>query len=197
MTTYCLVNAFQEADNLPIAWDSVQKVIPDSVLVVVDGKYPDFPGALDVSSDGTRDYARSHGFLVDSIDYECAKRTAGLRFIDEHAVDGDYVLYLDADETLRTLPALPERVGILSFTRDSDGQTYNRARLYRWEPGLEFKGRHYDLYRNGSLYASLDTAPESRMVGTGTHRDTSHSAERQADKTRYYSGLTEREAVSA
>ena len=199
MTLYALYSVYNEEANLPRAMDSVEATWDAVVHVVVDGKYPDFPGEFDLSTDATRKLARNRGFLITCVDQECEKRTAGLRFIDEQAVDGDYVLVLDADETIDQFFGWPAKVGSFLFTRDSNPEvSYGRCRLYAWEPGLHFKDRHYDIYRaSGELLSSLEDAPEFSSCGFGTHYDKAHSPERVACKQTYYKALRSREGHPA
>lgn len=190
-----LYNVFNEAQNLPRAMDSVEVLFDDVIHITVDGKYPDFPGDSDYSTDGTREIGQRRGELLVCVDYECEKRTHGLSYIDTVAQDGDWVLYLDADEELTALFGWPTRVGSFTFSRASRPEiTYGRCRLYRWEPGLEFKGRHYDLYDStGELVSSLEDAPDYQTIGFGIHHDNSHDADRLALKKPYYRTLRARE----
>lgn len=198
MTVFAIYNVLDEVTNLPRAMDSVEENFDAVVHVVVDGKYPDYEGDSDVSTDGTRDIARDRGILITCIDYECEKRTAALRWIDDHAEDGDFALYLDADEEITQRFAMPRRVGYFSFSRASSGVTYGRCRLYRWELGLEFKHRHYELYDSkGELVSSLEDAPQFDTVGFGIHHDTSHDEARARVKRAYYKELREREGHPA
>lgn len=197
MKVFCLFSVYQEMNNLPRAMASVERVIPHEVVfVTVDGRYPDFEGDTDYSTDGTRVFARDKGHLLSVSDYECEKRSAGLEFIDTLAKAGDYVLVLDADEELTELFGWPERVGSFDFTRTAGLiVTYGRCRLYRWEPGLRFRHRHYDLYRaGGALYASLEDAPNFTTVGAGVHHNDAHDSERVAKKKNYYAKLRARES---
>lgn len=193
---YTLFNVFDEASNLPRAMDSVEENFDDVFHITIDGRYPDYPSDHDFSIDGTREIAWRRGELLLCVDNECAKRTSGLRYIDTVAKDGDWVLYLDADEVITDVFAMPERVGCFSFTRDSRPEvSYDRCRLYRWEPGLHFSGRHYKLYdANDELVAGLGTAPDFQPVGHGIHYDLAHDKERRRDKKSYYTVLREQES---
>lgn len=191
--TYVLCSCFNEGPALERMWESVKTHIPgEVVLVVVDGRFTDIDYQEDFSSDSTKDFAHRNGHYIALVDYECEKRTAGLEFIDSLATDGDFVLNMDADETITSFLGWPERVGSFSFDRKSGlPVTYGRCRLYRWEPGLAFKGRHYDLYdRNGELVASLEDAPDFSVVGTGDHFE----KPRTPEKIAYYKRLRQREA---
>ena len=131
--TYVMCCCFREADALKRMWESVQTHIPgEVVLVVVDGRFSDFDAQEDFSSDGTREFAQEHGHYLPIVDYECEKRTAGLAFIDTLANDGDFILNMDADETLTGMFAWPDRVGRFTFTRKTRNPVpYDRCRLYR------------------------------------------------------------------
>lgn len=194
MTVWALWNVYQEANNLPRSINSVREVFGDVSCVFVDGKYPDYPEGPEFSTDATHEIARANGTLLTVADYECEKRTAGLSHIDSVAKDGDWVLVLDADETITEKWGWPEKVGKFDFVRLSDGVEYGRCRLYRWEQGLHFKGRHYDCYRaNGELLSSLEDAPSYDLIGAGIHYDESHNPTRMAHKRAYYAILRQRE----
>lgn len=188
---FCLTNVYNGMDGLERMWASVRRFYPDSELICIDGKYPDYPGTNEVSTDGTRIWVREHGHLIDCIDYEVEKRNAGLRYIDSEASDGDWVLVLDHDEELASVTSWPKRVGYFSFTRMTPRRVeYGRCRLYAWEPGLEFRHRHYDLYSGDELVASLEDAPDYQCVGAGNHYETFPRPKAKQD---YYQRLRERE----
>lgn len=191
---YTLFNVYNELGNLKRAVASVDEVMgPKTEVhhVFIDGRYPDYKADSEFSTDGTLEFCETTGTLLKVSDYECEKRTAGLRYIDTQASDGDWVLYLDADETITSFFAWPKRVGYFSFTRRTHRPVvYGRCRLYRWEPGLEFKHRHYDLYDGqGVLVASLESAPDFQPVGRGDHFEKPRTKEKQD----YYVGLRQRE----
>lgn len=195
---FVLLNVFEEAPILTKTLVRAHLAIPGrKVFVFVDGSYPDWPTGAHPSRDHTPAIADHWGMLVTAPLDECAKRTAGLAAIDHCAHEGDWVLVLDADEELVDI-TLPDtaRVGIITFTRDSDDQTYERARLYRWEKGLAFAGRHYQLHdAHGRLVAGLDRALDSAAAGTGVHHDTGRTPEREQAKALYYRVLQDREAL--
>lgn len=198
MKTFVVWNVFEEAGNLPRAMDSVELHIgprAEVVHVCIDGRYPDFDAPREFSMDGTRDIALERGILLDCYNYECEKRTFGLSHIDTLAEDGDWVLVQDADEELTSIFGWPQRVGSIQYTRESRPVTYGRCRLYRWEPGLHFKHRHYDLYdKDGNLVSSLEDAPDFQVIGSGIHRDLAHDPLRKQVKKAYYTRLRERES---
>jgi glycosyltransferase involved in cell wall biosynthesis len=182
---HVLCNVYNEARTLPRMVESCRSVFEperEVSFIFVDGRYPDWPGEGEFSTDDTEAVARRYGTYLPVHDYECEKRTAGLAYIDAVADEGDYVLYLDADETITSLFAWPERVGRFTFNRRTRTPLpYDRCRLYRWEPGLEFKHRHYDLYSaDGELVASLDSAPDFQVVGTGDHFEKPRTPEKDA-----------------
>lgn len=201
MKLYVLLNVFNERTILSRCLSSVADAffshgkVEYIHPVFIDGRYPDYPGDDKFSTDGTAEYAQEAGTYLQVFDNECAKRTAGLRFIDTVAQDGDWVLYIDADETITEVFAWPERVGCFAFERASRKEiVYDRCRLYRWEPGLYFAGRHYKLHdAQGELVAGLGTAPDFQVVGHGVHYDLSHNRERMKDKRAYYKVLSAQE----
>jgi hypothetical protein len=193
---YCLWNVWNAFPRLPLSVGAVDGLLRGEVQhIFVDGRYPEFPGEHDYSTDGTRIFAASAGTLIDAAVDECEKRTVGLRAIDQVALGGDWVLVLDGDEEL-TLLNLPSaaRVGIIRFTRVSDGMEYPRARLYRWEPGLRFERRHLDLFdAEGNPVADLTDGVASVICGWGTHHDVC-GPERERAKDIYYRRLQDAEA---
>lgn len=199
MTVWVLWNVWEEMEALPAMVAAADRVLGSrSRHVFVDGRYPTFPGDLAYSTDGTLAFAADTGTLVPLAADECAKRTAGLRAIDEMAKPGDYVLVLDADEELSALAVPAAPVGIVEWRRDSDGVVYDRARLVRWEPGLWFARHHYEVWdSHGRLVASLTTGDGAVTCGTGIHHDTDRTRARAVAKSRYYRWLADHEAVSA
>lgn len=192
MTLYVVWNVLDEMPNLPRSVASVLTHVPDSVPVVVDGRYPDYDSPHEFSTDGTREYAQSIGHLVDCADYECEKRTAGLQYIASLAEEGDFVLVLDADEEITGWFGWPDKVGEISFTRESRAVTYGRSRIYRWEPGLHFKHKHYLLFdSSGQKVAGLEG--DGTVCALGVHRNKAHSKERFHVKRDYYRRLSARE----
>lgn len=187
---WCLWNVYSEP-GLPQMVEAADRALPARAHVFVDGKYPAYPGDSELSEDGTAEFCRDAGVYVAAPVDECAKRSAGLREIDARAADGDWVLVLDADEQLLSL-ALPETdIGVVSFARVSDAETYRRARLYRWRPGYEFRHRHYDLYLGDTHVATLERGiGGSSLVGVGIHHDV-RPAERDRAKRIYYRHLAE------
>lgn len=188
---WALWSVFEEMPHLPRHVDAASRVLGQSAqMVFVDGAYPEFPSEHRVSKDGTAGFCKDAGFyLVKSLP-EPDKRTAGLRFIDQHAFDGDWIVVLDGDEELSFFVTPQSDVGSIDFIRASDGELIPRTRVYRWKPGLEFRGRHFTLYSGGEIVASL-TGGE--LCGAGVHHNDLHSPERKAAKDAYYSWLTKHE----
>lgn len=188
---WVLWNIYNEP-NLPKMVEAADKELPERTHVFVDGKYPAYPGESDFSDD--TGFCKDAGIYLKAPLDECSKRTLGLREIDARASDGDWVLVLDGDEELMTfeLPSAP--VGVLLFVRISDGVTYRRARLYKWKPGYEFRGRHYDLFHEDEHIATLDMGLSWHEVcGTGVHHDI-RDTERDRAKAVYYRHLQDVEA---
>lgn len=199
MTVWVLWNVWQEIETLPAMVGAADRVLgPAGRHVFVDGRYPSFPGDSQHSPDGTLAFAADTGTLVLLSGDECAKRTVGLRAIDAMAVPGDHVLVLDADEELTALTIPTSRVGIVSWTRDSDGAVYDRARLLRWELGLHFGRRHFEVLDcHSEPVCGLTAGADAVACGTGRHHDASRSRQRSAAKSAYYRWLSDHEAMSA
>lgn len=195
---HVLWNVWQEADVLPASVAAASAAIDGPVShVFVDGRYPTFPGADSFSTDGTIQFAATTGTLVLTCADECSKRTVGMRAIDATAAPGDYVLVLDADEELTAFTVPASRVGLVAFRRDSDGATYDRARVLAWEPGMIFARRHLDVYDHaGRLVAGLAWAPDATECAAGVHHDR-RRPDRAEAKDAYYRWLQDHEAVTA
>lgn len=193
---YVVWNVWNEIDNLPNSVSAVEKTVGGDVCkhVFVDGRYRDYPGRGWLSTDGTPGFCLDAGTYLptEKLD-ENEKRNHGLAFVDTVAMDEDWVLILDPDEELQALAEPPPGtdVGIISFMWDSDGEARDRARLFRWKPGLRYKGRHFTVYDGEDLFASL-TGP-GLLVGFGRHHNTTRSKKREKAKAVYYERLVEKE----
>lgn len=193
---YIVWNVWNEMENLPMAVDSLEKVVADNDVckhIFVDGRYKDHPGEGWGSTDGTQGYCLDAGLLIRAEDQdEIGKYNLAWTWIDNVGRDNDWVLFLDADEELLVLSEPATEVGLISFVWDSDGEARVRARLYRWRPNLRFKGRHFTLYDGeDKLVASLDSP--GQICGFGLHHNTSHPPERVKDKKAYYEQLRKKE----
>jgi tetratricopeptide (TPR) repeat protein len=153
--SFCII-VKNEASALPRCLDSVKSVV-DEIIVVDTG-----------SSDRTIEIARSYGARVYSFEW-CndfsAARNASLQY-----AQGDWVLVLDADETLvpDSIPALKQALRspqylVLNLIRQEIGATQSPysmvSRLFRRHPALYFT-RPYHAMVDDSVEALLRQEPQ-------------------------------------
>jgi len=188
-------------NDWPLIKDCIESVI-DKVdkIVVIDGKFRDFPGSSDISTDGTLKYLS--GFLSIELDFtynvdEIAKRNSYLHELK----DGDICLNIDADEVLITgLPKLTADIGIIQIGEQGDRQRHRRSnRFFRFRKGLHYWGTHkMILDKEGRLFANLDrvgtdyTSEKTKVEFL--HNNHKRDYNRQKNKKIYYQILMKREA---
>lgn len=187
---WVLWNVYEEMPHLSTHVRNTTVVLERCQHVFVDGAYPEFSADHPLSQDRTVEFCQDHGFYIEAPVSEPDKRTMGLRFIDNHAVDGDYIVVLDGDEELTSFALPSGDMASIDFLRMSDREWIPRTRVYRWRPGYEFRGRHFTLYLGDEMVASLTGGT---ICGTGIHHNTSHAPERVEAKKSYYSWLTKHE----
>lgn len=196
------VITYNDIETIETCIDSVKDKVDR--IVIIDGKYRDFPGRYDFSTDGTIEYisrvAGDYKLTFRSIARfdEVTKRNMYFQYIS----DGDVVLNLDADEVLTgNIPKLEADIGIIQVGECGDRRRHRRTnRFFRYRNGLHYRGKHsLILDANGKVFASLD------WIGAGykgqkitefelLHRNDLRSDERKADKKIYYEILMAREA---
>ena len=172
-------------------------------IVVVDGKYRDFPGRYDFSTDGTIEYiswvAGDYKIIFRSVTRldEVAKRNMYFQYIS----DGDVVLNLDADEILTgEIPELTADIGIVQVGEWGDRKRHRRTnRFFRYRDGLHYWGTHkMILDAEDRVFVNLDrTGDYTHQLITEfelLHRNDLRSDKRKADKKIYYKILMAREA---
>ena len=199
-----VVAAIITYDDYPLLRDCIESVI-DRVdrIVVIDGKYRDFPGKYKCSSDGTLEYLarvqRDNKItlrFVSDVD-EVAKRNIYFQYLR----DGDICLNIDADEVLNSpLPRFDTDISLVRIGEDGDRRRHRRTnRLFRYRPGLHYRGKHsliLDSY--GRVFANLDKAGSRYTVQDDKveflHNNHKRSYNRKKDKREYYKILQKREA---
>lgn len=122
-------------------------------VIAVDGSYDTLGD--ECSSDGTREFLRDTFESLEIVDApglsQCAKRTTYL----DHGKPGDYLFVVDADEhvangaVLCDLPRLD--VGWIRVQSPIYTREYGQPRLFRWQPGLTYAGRHHWMYVGSRL----------------------------------------------
>ena len=142
---------------MPFVKDCVESIV-DKVdrLVIVDGRYKDFPGDSWDSTDGTLEYILSidKADVISTLGYsELDKRN---RYLEELS-DGDIVLNLDADEVLvGKIPMFEAQFGIIDLIDNQCARKQQRAtRLFRFREGMRYENVHYTLYWQGKMINSL------------------------------------------
>jgi len=187
-------------NDMPLIRDCIES-IQNKVdkIVVIDGRFKDFPGSGWDSTDGTLEYLGSLNIdLISSINAdEIGKRNSYL----DQLVDGDICLNIDADEVLITgLPKLKSDIGIIQIGEQGDRQRHRRSnRFFRFREGLHYRGTHKMLLdRDGRLFANLDrvgtcyTSDKTKVEFL--HNNHKRDYNRQKNKKAYYKILMKREA---
>lgn len=140
-----LVGCIITYNDMPLIKECVESLNVDR-LIVVDGRYKDFPGDNPYSTDGTLEYLYSKGAEVIN--------AANLAEVDKRNIylkdlkDGDTVINLDADEVLKGKFYIPSAdFGIIDLI---DGHSRHRqvrgSRVFKYREGMEYKLVHFTLY---------------------------------------------------
>ena len=191
-------------DDFPLIADCIESIISKvDKIVVIDGKYRDFPGKYKCSSDGTIEYlARVQKDnkivlrFVSDVD-EVTKRNIYFQYLK----DGDVCLNIDADEVLiGSLPDLKADIGLVRIGEDGDRRRHRRTnRLFRYKPGLHYWGKHTMLLdKDDRVFAHLDKVGKGYTVQDNRveflHNNHKRPDSRVKDKKEYYDILMKREA---
>lgn len=161
-------------------------------IVAVDGRFSDFPGGDDLSTDGTREYLLSEGVqLIDAplLD-EVAKRN--LYLVGE---EGDWYVHLDGDEAWQGDVEIPDADMLVH--KHFGKQKMRRIRLFKHVPGLHYEHKHYWLKDRWGDTFSLVSKPGKKYRAEYTDEikilHLERSPERESQKKRYYRVLRKRE----
>ncbi len=160
-----LVGCVITYNDWPLIKDCIESITGKvDRLIVVDGKYKNFTGDCEYSTDGTLEYLYSKGVEVISAANltEVAKRNIYL----SNVVDGDIVLNLDSDEVLKgDLPDLKSDFGVLTLIDGHSRHRQDRAtRLFRYREGMRYENVHYTLYWQGRQVNSLKKVIDTRFT---------------------------------
>lgn len=185
-------------------WPTIQQTIESiynlvDEIIAVDGRYIDFPGACDFSTDGTLDYLRN----IDKVRLINAYGLTEVEKRNQYLVgsEGDIYLHLDADETWEGPAELPEGadMGISMLHQLKSGHMNGkRIRLFRHVEGLHYDKKHYWLHDGqGKTFALLDKPGNAYTAvpieGKIIHHDIDRPGERTVVKKQYYRTLVRRE----
>jgi hypothetical protein len=145
---------------MPLIKDCLESVINKcDKIIVIDGKYTDYPGDISYSTDGTIEYILSMQKVCNlqlffgNITDEVGKRNQYLDLVDEN----DIVLNLDSDEVLiGDIPELTADFGVLDLHDMVGKHVQHRAnRLFKFKDGMEYKNTHCTLYFQGKIINKL------------------------------------------
>ncbi len=169
-------------------------------IVVIDGKFRDFPGESWDSNDGTLEYLSGLNIdLISSLNAdEVGKRNS---YLDQLS-DGDICLNLDADEVLvGDIPELDTDIGLIDIFEYNDRRRHRRYnRFFRFRDGVHFHGKHYlMLDKDGDVFTTLENEPKKytckKIEGFHLlHKGKLRSPQRELNKKKYYKILQQREA---
>jgi len=186
-------------NDWPLIKECVESVIGKvDKIICIDGRFADFPGDSNFSTDGTLKYLKDKVSvtLIGGLD-EVEKRNIYL----DQLKDGDICLNLDTDEILvGEIPQLEADTGIIQIGEQGDRRRHRRTnRFFRYKDGLHYWGTHKMILDKGKLFANLDRVGEGYTSQKVTefellHRNDLRSADRKKDKKKYYKILMVREA---
>lgn len=168
------MNVFNEATYIAKAIESVCDVADE--IRVYDGAYADYPHDTPYSTDGTLEIVKALAKKCDKIKLftveECwksqiAKRNAMFEGLEE----GDYFLKLDGDEYITNAEEIRSHldcdVGWV-WSLSNIYNPYMTARIFRYQKGMHYAGRHHWLYNGNDVFVVSD----QRMNLRFRHKDT-------------------------
>ena len=189
-------------NDFPLIKDCVESVI-DKVdkIIVIDGKYADFPDGSGFSTDGTIEY-------LESVDKVKLIMTSGLTEIEkrnlylEPLTENDIVINLDSDEVLvGSLPKLTSDWGIIDLKDGHSKHIQRRAsRFFKYRKGIKYQNTHCTLYYNGKIINKLhevinkDFSFELIKGCYILHNWHNRNDRRKYDKSIYYRKLVKKES---
>jgi len=190
----CLIYR-DEAERLP-EWLSKAAVYSDE-LVLVD------TGSTDGSAELVQQFADTAKQTVKLLHFPWHDDFAAARNAALEVADGDWVIFLDADETFRqpqavrgALTALPREVAgvqvpvvnVDADARDAEISRFPALRIWRPTPARRYRGRiHEALYEAGRPLGNVRQLPELAVRHTG------YSTRRLQAKLQRNKALLERE----
>jgi len=192
-------------NDWPLVKECIESIIGKvDKIIVVDGKFWDFPGDDDYSRGESLKYLLklSHDdkfkiILVSGLT-EVEKRNIYLNHLDE----GDICLNIDTDEVLvGNIPKLTADIGTVMIGEQGDRRRHRRTiRFFRYREGLYYWGKHsLILNKDNKVFAHLDKVGNSYTSQKITefellHNNHKRDYNRIKDKKAYYQILMKREA---
>lgn len=197
---YGVIITYDDFPHIRTTVESIEDKVDE--IIAVDGRFRDFPGDNDYSTDGTLEYLYS----VPKVRVVLA---TGLSEVEKRNVylvgtEGDWYLHLDADEEWKGAVQLPDADMLIALMKvnASIHKRYplmKRIRLFRHVRGLHYEKKHYWLHDEaGRTFALIDRPGNSYKAEMTTdvkmiHHERERSPERHEMKRRYYRGLYKRE----
>jgi hypothetical protein len=186
-------------NDRPLIETTITSLLPvTNRIVAVDGRFSDFPGGSDFSTDGTLEY-------LESIEEVRVIRAAGLQEVEKRnqyliGEVGDWYLHLDADEEWTGPLEIPDTdMGIVKLCRAKPIHYMDRVRLFRHVEGLHYEKKHYWLHDGeGDTFALLEK-PGNKYIAARLennliiHHGEERLPERTMAKRQYYRILSKRE----
>lgn len=171
MRLIVLMNVFNEADHIAKAIESVHEVADE--IWVFDGAYKNYPHKKPYSTDGTLEIAKKYPKVKiykckKAWDSQIVKRSAMFK----DGKEGDYFLKLDGDEYIANPEVIRDNldydVGWCWTLSNIYPRPYKTARIFKYQEGLHYAGRHHWLYNGNNVFVTSD----QRMNLRFKHRDT-------------------------
>ena len=197
-----LVATIVTYNDWPLIKDCIESIYNKvDRIIAIDGKYMDFPGISNISTDGTLEYlsglSKIETIIATNLD-EVTKRNLYLSFLDE----GDICLNIDTDEVLTgSIPELKTDIGIIMIGEQGDRRRHRRSiRFFKYRHGLHYWGKHtLVLDKDDNLFAHLDKYGKNYTAEKITsfeflHNNHKRSYDRVINKSKYYKILMAREA---
>jgi len=196
IATIITYNDFPLIENcLNSIYDKVDKII------VIDGKFKDFPGEENISTDGTLEYLNGFSKVEILFTYDLDEVDKRNNYLNE-LNDGDICLNLDSDEMLMgEIPKLIADIGIIQVGEQGDRRRHRRTnRFFKFREGLHYWGKHsLILNKDNKVFANLDKIGKDytgqKVVEFELlHRNDLRIDKRKRNKKIYYQILMKREA---
>jgi len=156
-----------EEQYLPRCLASIQKYI-DSWVICDTG-----------STDGTVHILNNFQKIIPGHLYESPwknygeSRTEALEFAKQHAHEGDYILFIDADETFETEPGFKwPVVGLLEPVPDCYEIAMHHGELVYWRPGLIRATQNWSWHEPVHEYVWSDPPPKVMPRIAGCYKQT-------------------------
>jgi len=168
-------------------------------IIVIDGRYRDFPGKCNTSTDGTLEYLNT----IDNARVICVagfnelgKRNEYLK----HVKDGDTIINIDSDEVFHgDMCELKSDFGIINL-HDKRHIQDRASRFFKFREGMEYRYVHFTLYYNdrqiNTLYKVINPEFSFERISSFyfEHEWYKRDEVRRYNKELYYKKLRKAEA---